>query len=132
MKVVYASAVALVDADKRVLIARRPKHKEIMPDYWEFPGGKVEDGETPDDCIRREAEEEVGVKLGCFTPLTFISERREGYHVIVYLYICREWDGIPRGVEDQEIKWIKPIDLAKVDDFLPANKPLIPMIRDFI
>jgi len=131
IKTVYAAAVALVDKDKRVLIATRPAHKEIMPGYWEFPGGKLNEDETPEQCIKREAEEELGIKLGCFAPLTFISENRGDYHIVVYLYICREWDGIAQGIEGQEVKWVRPLDMNNYN-ILPANKPLIPMLRDFI
>lgn len=130
MKTVYASAVTLVDTDKRVLIAKR-REEQIMPGYWEFPGGKLKDNETPEECARREVKEELGIELGCFAPLTFISETREDYHVIVYLYICREWQGITKGSEGQEVKWVRPLDLTKYN-LLPANIPLIPVIRDAV
>jgi len=130
-KIVHAAAIILVDKDKRVLIAKRPSTAEIMPDFWEFPGGKMEEGETPEQCLNREVKEELGVDLGCHFPLTFISEKRDGYHVIVYLYVCRETKGIPSAQEGQEIKWVRPLDL-KDYELLPANKPLVPMIRDFI
>lgn len=131
MKTVYAAAVALVDADKRVLMTERPAHKKIMPGYWEFPGGKLYKNESPEDCVKREAEEELGIKLGCFTPLTFISENRGDYHIIVYLYICREWDGIAQGAEGQKLKWLRPLDMRNYK-ILPANEPLIPTLRDFV
>lgn len=129
-KIVHAAAVVLVDKDGRVLIAQR-QPGQIMPDYWEFPGGKLQDGETPEDCIRREASEELGIALGCFAPLNFISETRDGYHVIVYLFICREWDGIPQGIEGQPLKWLRPNALYEVE-LLPANRPLISAIREVV
>ena len=138
MKITYAAACVLVDLDGRVLVADRPVYKEIMPGYWEFPGGKVEEGEAPEDCVRREVEEEIGVKLGCMAPLNFISESRQGengedgYHVVVYVFICREWEGIPVPKEGQQFKWMKPIELNQLEKLLPANKPLISVIRDMV
>ena len=128
--VIHAVAAALVDKDKRVLIARRPEEK-FMGGFWEFPGGKVEAGETPEEALRREAEEEIGVKLGCMGPMSFISEKREDHHAVVMVYVCREWDGIPEGKEGQYIKWVRPLQMKQYD-ILPSNIPLIPILRDFI
>jgi 8-oxo-dGTP diphosphatase len=127
---VLAVAGALVDKDGRVLIAERPEGK-IMPGYWEFPGGKIEKGETPEAALRRELREEVGIELGCMAPLSFISEARKEYHVVVMLYVCREWEGIPQGMEGQAIQWVRPLDLMK-HKLLPSNVALVPIIRDFI
>lgn len=131
MKIIHAAAVVLVDTDGRVLISSRPDYKTVMPGYWEFPGGKLEEGETPEEALRREIDEELGIKLGCFTPLSFISEPRGKYHVIVYVYICREWNGIPCPMESQGMKWVRVNELSQWD-ILPANKPLIPLIRDTV
>jgi 8-oxo-dGTP diphosphatase len=127
---VYAAAVALVDKDGRVLIAKRPEGK-IMPGYWEFPGGKLEGNETPEQAAKREVKEEIGVSLGCFAPLSFISEKRDGYHVIVYVFVCREWQGTAEGKEEQELKWVRPMALAQ-ENLLPGNVPLVPIIRDMV
>jgi len=129
--ITHAAAVALIDSDGRVLIQKRPSTSEIMPNFWEFPGGKMEEGEIPETCVIREVKEELGVDLGCRAPLTFISEDRGDYHIIVYLYISRDTAGIPYGAEGQEIKWVRPNKLSEYD-LLPANKALIPMIRDFV
>ena len=128
--ITHAAAVALIDSDGRILIQKRKADNEIMPNYWEFPGGKIEVGETPETCLIREVKEELGVALGCRAPLSFISEDRGEYHIIVYLYISRDTEGIPFGAEGQEIKWVRPMELSKYD-LLPANKALIPMIRDY-
>ena len=127
MRIVHAAASILVDDAGRVLIAERPAHKPIMPGYWEFPGGKLEDGETPEEALRREAQEELGIHLQELEPFTFISETRETYHVIVYLFICRNWTGTLIAKEGQEIVWENP---EKLDQWklLPANIPLLPML----
>ncbi len=125
-----AAAVALIDPDKRVLIAKRPEGK-IMAGYWEFPGGKLHAGETPEAALKREVEEEIGITLGCFAPLGFISEAREAEHVLVLLYLCREWQGIPQPKEGQELAWVRPLKLKEYN-ILPGNIPLIPILRDQI
>jgi len=103
-----------------------------MPGYWEFPGGKIEKGETPEEALRREIKEELGVELGCFWPFTFISEKRPEHHLVAFLYLCREWDGIVSALHHQELKWLRPLDLPKVENMLPSNKPLISMLRDYL
>lgn len=128
--IVQAVAGVLVDQDGRVLIDKRRKD-QIYADYWEFPGGKIEQGESPEEAIKREVKEETGVSMGCMAPLSFISEDRDEYHVIVLIYICREWEGIPQGLEGQETKWVRPEQL-KDYELLPANVPLIPVIRDMV
>ncbi len=130
LPIIYAVAAALVDRDGRVLIAQRPEGK-IMPGYWEFPGGKIEKGETPEAALKREIKEEIGVKMGCMAPLSFISETRDTYHVVVMLYVCREWEGIAQGLENQQLAWVRPMALPQYN-LLPSNAPLVPIVRDFI
>lgn len=125
------SAAALIDFDGRVLIAKRPAGT-FMPGYWEFPGGKIEQGESPEQALHREIMEELGVKLGCFWPFTFISEKRAEHHVLVFLYLCREWAGIPVGMEGQELKWVRPLELPKIENMLPSNQPLVTFLRDHL
>lgn len=135
VKTTHAAAIILVDANKRVLIAER-QAEQIYPGYWEFPGGKLEKGETPESCICREVQEEVGVTPTAITPLTFISETREpedseACHVIVYIYLCRQWEDQVHSAEGQKITWVTP---EKLEDYklLPANIPLIPLLRKVV
>lgn len=125
-------AVALVDADGRVLIAQRPEGK-AMAGLWEFPGGKLEPGERPEDALIRELKEELGiaVKAACLAPLTFASYAYPDFHLLMPLFICRRWEGTPRGIENQAIRWVKPQDLRNYP-MPPADEPLIPMLRDMI
>ena len=127
MKLVHAAACILVNTSGEILIAQRPKHKQIMPDYWEFPGGELEEGETPEGALCREIEEELGVTIQDNQPFTFISETRKDYHVIVYLYLCHAWNGEVKGKEDQAIAWVRPDALSQWK-LLPANIPLIPLL----
>lgn len=183
MKFFHAAATILVDPDKRILVQQRPADSAVMPHYWEFPGGKLQDGETPLECARREVWEETGLTMGCSAPLNFISETRNGesrdgsresdmltrshseaeakqdishspepakrshiendrshfqepsnnlpYHIIVYLYLCREWEGIPQPKLGQAMKWLRVQDLNSVD-MLPGNLSMIPYIRDTV
>ena len=131
MKFIYVSAAALIDVDNRVLIASRPEGT-FMPGFWEFPGGKLEAGETPEQALKREIKEELGVELSCFWPFTFISEKREDHHVIVLLYTCREWKGIPEPKINQKLKWVRAKELPKVENMLPSNKPLVMALRDYL
>ncbi|NDF12979.1 MAG: (deoxy)nucleoside triphosphate pyrophosphohydrolase [Proteobacteria bacterium] len=128
--IIHAAAVALVDRDKRVLIAERPQGK-YMAGYWEFPGGKLEEGETPEQALKREVMEELGISLGCTAPLTFISETREDHHVIVYVYVSREWKGIPENKIHTRLAWTR-IGSLKDYNLLPSNIPLIANLRDTI
>jgi 8-oxo-dGTP diphosphatase len=131
-RMVFVVACALVDADGRVLIAQRPEGK-AMAGLWEFPGGKLEQGETPEACLVRELREELGIttKPACLAPLTFASHAYDDFHLFMPLYICRKYEGIPRGLENQAIKWVKPKQLRDYP-MPPADEPLIPALIDLL
>jgi 8-oxo-dGTP diphosphatase len=129
-------AAALVDPDGRVLIAQRPDGKS-MAGLWEFPGGKVEAGETPEAALIRELREELGiaVKEPCLAPFTFASHTYGAFHLLMPLYICRRWDGNPQNLTHAALKWVRPRDLLANADIYPmpaADLPLIPMLRDLL
>ena len=129
---VLVAAAALLDSDGRVLIAERPPGK-AMAGLWEFPGGKIETGESPEDALVRELREELGiaVKPPCLAPFTFASHTYDAFHLLMPLYVCRRWDGTPRPKEHAAIKWVRPRDMAAYP--MPAaDLPLIPMLRDLI
>ncbi len=130
--IVLVAAVALVDRDGRVLIARRPEGKP-MAGLWEFPGGKVDAGETPETALIRELDEELGIQVParCLAPLTFASHGYDEFHLLMPLYVCRNWDGIVTPREGQELKWVRPMRLADYD-MPPADKPLVAMVRDLL
>ena len=130
--VVLVVAVALVDADGRVLIAQRPEGK-AMAGLWEFPGGKVDDGEAPETALIRELQEELGIDVteNCLAPLTFASHRYDSFHLLMPLYVCRVWDGTVSSREGQALKWVRPPDL-KDYPMPPADVPLIAMLRDLL
>ena len=125
-------AVALIDADGRVLIARRPPGKS-MAGLWEFPGGKVHDGETPEAALARELAEELSIDIApaCLAPFTFASHRYTDFHLLMPLYLCRKWRGEVRPREGQEIEWVRAARLADFD-MPPADKPLVAMLRDYL
>jgi 8-oxo-dGTP diphosphatase len=129
---VIVAACALVDADGRVLIARRPAHKE-MAGLWEFPGGKVHAGERPEVALIRELKEELGIDVteACLAPLTFASHGYEAFDLLMLLYICRRWAGTVTPIEGQELKWVKPQRLR--DYPMPAaDVPLIPHLMNML
>ncbi|MEL6808248.1 MAG: (deoxy)nucleoside triphosphate pyrophosphohydrolase [Pseudomonadota bacterium] len=132
MKLVLVSAVALIDPDGRVLLAQRPQGKS-MAGLWEFPGGKIEDGETPEVALIRELEEELGINTwqSCLAPLTFASHSYESFHLLMPLFACRKWEGTPKSKEGQTLKWVKPKDL-KSYPMPAADIPLIPILRDWL
>ncbi len=132
MEVVVAVAVALIDADGRVLLARRPAGKP-MAGLWEFPGGKVETGETPEAALGRELKEEldIDVTASCLAPFTFASHRYDTFHLLMPLYVCRVWDGVARPREGQELAWVRPERLRDYP-MPPADEPLVAMLRDFL
>ena len=126
------AAVALVDRDGRVLLAKRPAGK-AMAGLWEFPGGKVRDGETPEQAVVREVGEELGVdtRQSCLAPIGFASHAYDDFHLLMPLYICRTWRGIVTPCEGQELAWVRP---ARLRDYAmpPADEPLIPVLRDLL
>ncbi len=127
---VLVAACALVDADGRVLIAKRPEGK-VMAGLWEFPGGKVEAGETPERALIRELKEELSIDVtaACLAPLTFASHTYEHFHLLMPLYVCRRWSGAVTAREGQEFAWVKPLNLRNYP-MPPADLPLIPHLRD--
>ncbi|WP_419906655.1 (deoxy)nucleoside triphosphate pyrophosphohydrolase [Hoeflea sp.] len=131
-RTVLVAACALVDADGRVLIAQRPEGKS-MAGLWEFPGGKVENGETPEETVIRELEEELGIttKLACLAPLTFASHSYDEFHLLMPLFVCRRYWGIPQAREGQALKWVRPVRLR--DYPMPAaDEPLVPFLIDLL
>ena len=126
VKVVLVAACALIDPDGRVLIAQRPQGKS-MAGLWEFPGGKIEAGERPEESLIRELKEELGIviKEECLAPLTFASHRYPDFHLLMPLYVCRRWEGIVRALEEQTLKWVRANALRDYP-MPPADEPLIP------
>jgi len=125
-------ACALVDEDNRVLVAKRPKYKH-MGGLWEFPGGKVDPGELPEDALIRELAEELGIDVtrSCLAPLTFASHSYEEFHLLMPLYVCRTWDGEMEPKEGQELVWVRPNRLSDYD-MPPADEPLKAILRDLL
>ncbi|KAA0971616.1 (deoxy)nucleoside triphosphate pyrophosphohydrolase [Aureimonas fodinaquatilis] len=132
MKLLLVVACALVDADRRVLLAERPAGKQLAG-LWEFPGGKLEAGERPEACLIRELHEELGITTweSCLAPLTFASHAYEDFHLLMPLYVCRKYDGIPRGQEGQRLKWVRPKDMRDYP-MPPADLPLIAPLIDLL
>ena len=132
MKVTLVSAVALIDVDGRVLLARRPAGKSLAW-LWEFPGGKVEPGETPETALIRELKEELGIDTwsSCLAPLTFASHAYPDFHLLMPLFACRRWQGTPQAREGQELAWVRA---GKLKDYPmpPADLPLIPVLREWL
>ncbi len=132
MKLLLVAAVALIDKDGRVLLAQRPEGKP-MAGLWEFPGGKVEKNETPEDALIRELHEELGIDTwsSCLAPLTFASHGYPDFHLIMPLFACRRWNGIPAAREGQSLAWVRT---ARLRDYPmpPADLPLIPILRDWL
>ena len=132
LPLVLVAAVVLVDTDGRVLLAQRPEGKQ-MAGLWEFPGGKVDPGETPEAALIRELGEELGIDVAasCLAPFTFASHSYPDFHLLMPLYVCRKWSGIPVAREGQRLAWVRPARLA---DFPmpPADKPLVAMLRDLL
>ena len=132
MSLLLVVACALVDRDHRVLVAKRPPGSS-MAGLWEFPGGKLEPGESPETALIRELDEELGIKTesACLAPLTFASHHYEDFHLLMPLYVCRKWQGQPRAIEHEEIKWVRPQQLHTYP--MPeADRPLIAHLRDLL
>jgi len=129
---VLVVATALIDIDGRVLIAKRPDGKE-MAGLWEFPGGKMESGERPEDTAIRELREELSIDVtkACLAPLTFASHAYEAFDLLMPLYVCRRWGGIVTPLENQEIAWVRPVRLGDYE--MPAaDRPLVAILRDWL
>jgi 8-oxo-dGTP diphosphatase len=124
-KILLVAACALVDADGRVLIAQRPEDK-TMAGLWEFPGGKIEDGEQPEQTLIRELKEELGITVSeaCLAPLTFASHSYPDFHLLMPLYVCRRWEGTVNALEGQQLAWVKPNRLRDYE-MPPADVPLV-------
>ncbi len=131
-KIMYVVAAALVDREGRVLLAQRPEGKNLAG-LWEFPGGKIEAGETPEAALVRELKEELGIdtRESCLAPLTFASHRYESFHLFMPLYVCRVWQGFVVPTEGQQVAWVFPKDFGKYE-MPPADIPLIPILRELL
>ncbi len=126
------SAVALVDPDGRVLIAQRPEGRS-MAGLWEFPGGKIEAGETPEAALMRELSEELGIETweSCLAPLSFASHAYADFHLLMPVFVCRKWRGTPQPREHAALKWVRVADLGRYE--MPAaDRPLLPVLRDLL
>ena len=130
--VIFVVAAALIDADGRVLLAQRPEGKS-MAGLWEFPGGKVDAGESPEAALIRELHEELSIdtKESCLAPFTFASHAYDDFHLLMPLYLCRRWWGDVHPREGQAVKWVRPMRLADYP-MPPADVPLVAMLRDFL
>jgi 8-oxo-dGTP diphosphatase len=132
LPLLLVAAAALIDRDNRVLIAERPAGKP-MAGLWEFPGGKIGPGETPEKALARELREELAIEVcdTCLAPFTFASHTYDDFHLLMPLYICRKWEGEVAPREGQRVKWVRA---ARLVDYPmpPADKPLVPMLRDLL
>lgn len=131
-KLLLVAAAALVDGDGRVLLARRPEGKS-MAGLWEFPGGKVQDGETPEVTLVRELHEELGIDIreSCLAPVAFASHGYPDFHLLMPLFVARVWKGEPHGREGQELRWVRPVRMADLP-MPPADIPLAALLRDLL
>lgn len=132
MPLLLVAAVAMVDVDGRVLLAQRPAGK-AMAGLWEFPGGKIAAGETPEAAVVRELREELAVDIteSCLAPFAFASHRYAEAHLLMPLYLCRVWKGTPTPLEGQALRWLRPRAMAGLP-MPPADAPLVAMLRDFL
>lgn len=132
LKTLLVVAVALIDVDGRVLIAQRPADK-AMGGLWEFPGGKVEPGERPEQALIRELREELGIDVteACLSPFVFASHAYEAFHLLMPLYLCRRWQGVVTAREHAALAWVKPVSLSEYQ-MPPADAPLVAWLRDMI
>jgi len=132
LKLVLVAAVALVDRDGRVLLAQRPEGR-AMAGLWEFPGGKLEPGESPEAALIRELREELGIDTwaSCLAPLSFASHAYDEFHLLMPLFVCRKWEGTPQAHEHAALKWVGGRDLSRYP-MPPADLPLLPVLRDWL
>jgi 8-oxo-dGTP diphosphatase len=132
MKLLLVSAVVLIDPDGRVLLTQRPEGKS-MAGLWEFPGGKIEPGETPEEALIRELQEELGIDTwqSCLAPLSFASHSYDDFHLLMPVFACRKWQGIPQSREGQAMKWVWPKAMKGIP-MPPADLPLIAVLRDWL
>lgn len=132
LRLVLVAACALVDGDGRVLLAKRPKGRPLEG-LWEFPGGKVETGETPEQALIRELKEELSIDVSqtCLAPFTFASHAYPDFHLLMPLYVCRRWQGDVTAMEGQELSWVRAVRLGDYE-MPPADEPLRAMLRDLI
>tara|TARA_R110002110_G_scaffold85816_2_gene223582 strand:- start:172714 stop:173121 length:408 start_codon:yes stop_codon:yes gene_type:complete len=132
LPLLLVSAVALIDADDRVLLARRPEGKS-MAGLWEFPGGKVQDGETPEAALIRELDEELGIDTyeSCLAPIGFASHAYDDFHLLMPLFVCRVWQGTPQPREGQKLAWVRPNALREYP-MPPADVPLVAQLQDLL
>jgi 8-oxo-dGTP diphosphatase len=131
-KIIYVAAVVLVDSDGRVLLAQRPEGKNLAG-FWEFPGGKIEAGETPEAALTRELQEELGIdtKASCLAPLTFVSHRYDEFHLLMAVFVCRVWQGVVTSKEHQALAWVYPKDFNQYK-MPPADLPILPVLYDLL
>ncbi|WP_031554403.1 (deoxy)nucleoside triphosphate pyrophosphohydrolase [Parvularcula oceani] len=131
-KLMIVAAVALVDRDGRVLLSQRPEGKPLAG-MWEFPGGKVEEGETPEEALVRELAEEIGIETqaSCLAPVTFASEPQDEVHLLMLVFACRKWSGIPQPLENQGLRWFRPNRFHELD-LVPADRPVAAQLRDLL
>jgi 8-oxo-dGTP diphosphatase len=131
-RLLIVAAGALIDGDGRVLLARRPAGKE-MAGLWEFPGGKLQEGETPEEALVRELKEELGidVEASCLAPIAFSSVNSGGFHLLMPLYACRKWKGVARPLEAEALAWVRAADFSGYD-MPPADRPLAAQLRDLL
>ena len=132
MRLLLVAACALVDGDGRVLVTRRPEGKPLAG-LWEFPGGKLDPGETPEACLVRELREELGIdtETACLAPLAFASHPYDAFHLLMPLYVCRRWRGEPEGKEGQALRWASPQALFQLP-MPPADRPLLPFLQELL
>jgi 8-oxo-dGTP diphosphatase len=130
--IVLVAACALIDTDGRILICKRPEGKALAG-LWEFPGGKVEAGESPEDCLIRELREELGIDVtkACLAPFVFASHGYESFHLLMPLYLCRRWSGFVQALEHADLAWVTPEQMSGYD-MPPADVPLVAWLRDLI
>ncbi|GAB4394243.1 MAG: (deoxy)nucleoside triphosphate pyrophosphohydrolase [Kiloniellaceae bacterium] len=131
-RILLVAAAALVDIDGRVLIAERPAGR-AMAGLWEFPGGKVAEGETPEAALVRELHEELGIdtRQSCLAPIAFASHGYDDFHLLMPLFVCRKWEGQPHGREGQRLAWVRPARLNEYE-MPPADVPLVALLRDLL